>query len=32
MELKITSNERGINPGLFGGPIIVYVFPEPVMP
>jgi hypothetical protein len=32
IELKITSNERGIKPGLFNGPIIVYVLPEPVIP
>lgn len=32
IELKTTSKDRGINPGLFNGPIIVYVFPEPVMP
>ena len=32
MELKSTSKERGIKPGFVKGPIIVYVFPEPVIP
>ena len=32
IELKMSSNERGINPGLFNGPIIVEVLPEPVIP